>query len=339
MIVKQSNHSGPKQRRSNQTLPFWGCAAAIILVILFLSLRSISFGYFNSFVLRDETASTATSYFEGLLPSEEEQALLAPLQEDWDSFRNSRLADKVSVTAPDGAALRGDFYDEGGTATVIYLHHYDGTRADDFLAGPFFAGLGCNLLLPDARNHGESGGEFTGFGALEAGDLLCWLDWVEQNLAGQPVILYGSGMGAVTALLAAEAGLPDNVAFLVAESPYSTLDAIAGHLLMQSYKVPSFPVYPVMQWKLARSGAGYAAGQVDVTCLSNASLPVLFLMGTEDRHVPAEETQAVYDSYPGQKMLLSHPVGFPAVYAAAQDEAETQITAWFDQISDGTKRA
>lgn len=332
MIVKPSNDSKPKQSRSNQTLLFWGCAAAIILVILFLSLRSISFGYFNSFVLRDETASTATSYFEGLLPSEEEQALLAPLQEDWDSFRNSRLADEVSVIAPDGAVLRGDFYNEGGTATVIYLHHYDGTRADDFLAGPFFTGLGCNLLLPDARNHGESGGEYTGFGALEADDLRCWLDWAEQNLDGQPVILYGSGMGAVTALLAAEAGLPDNVAFLVAESPYSTLDDIAAHLLMQSYKVPSFPVYPVMQWKLAQSGAGYAAQQVDVTHLTHASLPVLFLLGTEDRHVPAEQTQAVYDAYPGQKALFSRPVGFSAVYAAAREDAEAQITTWFDLI-------
>lgn len=171
--MKQTNDPKPKQSRSRQALVFWGGAAAIILALLFLSFRSIASGYFNSFVLRDETASSATAYFEGLLPSEEEQALLAPLQEDWDSFRNSRLADPVSVTAPDGAVLRGDFYDEGGSVTVIYLHHYGGGRTDDFLAGPFFAGLGCNLLLPDARNHGESGGEYSGFGALEAEDLLC----------------------------------------------------------------------------------------------------------------------------------------------------------------------
>lgn len=327
---KQTGASTPQSRR--QTLLIWLGGAALVLTVLLVSIRNISSGYFNSFVLRDETVSTATSYFEGMEPTAAEQELMAPLQEDWDSFRNSRLANAVSVTAPDGAVLRGDFYNEGGSATVIYLHHYDGARTDDFLAGPFFAGLGCNLLLPDARNHGESEGACTGFGVLEAEDLICWLDWVEQNLNGQPVILYGSGMGAVTGLLAAGAELPDNVAFLVAESPYATLDGIASHLLMQAFKVPAFPVYQVMQWKLDRSGAGYRTAQADVTQLAGAKLPVLFLSGENDSHVPPEQTRAAYDAYPGQKELISSPATFSAVYAAAREEAEAQISAWFRQL-------
>ena len=328
--MKSTDSKANKGGVRRQTLFFWLCAAAIILAILFVSVRNISFGYFDSFVLRDETVSTATSYFEGLRPSEAEQALLTPLQQNWDSFRNARLADAVSVTAGDGAELRADFYDEGGDATVLYLHHYDGSRNDDFLAGPFFAEQGCNLLLPDARNHGESGGTFSGFGALEADDLLCWLDWIDRELDGQTVILYGAGMGAVTALLAAEQGLPDNVAFLVAESPYASLDDIAGHLLMQAYKVPGFPVYNVMQWKLGQSDAGYTTAQVDVTRLSQAELPVLFLMGSENRHVPAEQTQAAYDAYPGPKELISQPTGYPSVYAAAQAEVQDVISQWMN---------
>ena len=130
------------------------------------------------------------------------------MQQDWDSFRNARLADAVSVTAGDGA-------DCGPTSTTREeappsLSPPLRRKPERRLPGrsPFFAEQGCNLLLPDARNHGESGGTFSGFGALEADDLLCWLDWIDRELDGQTVILYGAGMGAVTALLAAEQGLP-----------------------------------------------------------------------------------------------------------------------------------
>lgn len=321
--------SGQKQGLSGrQTLAFWLCGGAIVITLLAVSIRSISSGYFDSFVRREASASTATSYFQGMLPTEAEQALLAPLQEDWDSFRNRRLADEVSVTAKDGAVLWGDYYDEGGSILVVFLHHYDGSRRDDFLAASFFEG--CNLLLPDARNHGASGGSFSGFGVLEAEDLLCWLDWVEENQPEQRVILYGVGMGGVTALLAAERGLPESVAFLVAESPYASLDSIAKHLLMQSYKVPMFPFYNLMQWQLGRSGAGYATDEVDLLQLKQASLPVLFLMGAADIHVPPEQTQAVYDSYPGPKELIEQQAGYGAVYAVGQHEIDGALSRWMN---------
>lgn len=328
--------SGQKQGLSRkQTLVFWLCGGAIVLTLLVVSIRSVSFGYFDSFVRREASASTATSYFQGMVPTEAEQSLLTPLQEAWDSFRNRRLADAVSVTAEDGAVLRGDYYDEGGQVTVVFLHHYDGSRRDDFLAAPFFEG--CDLLLPDARNHGESGGDFSGFGALEAGDLLCWLDWLEETRPGQKVILYGAGMGAVSALLAAEQGLPECVAFLVAESPYASLDAIAKHLLMQAYKVPMFPFYNLMEWQLNRSGAGYSTGDINLLQLEQASLPVLFLMGEADLHVPPEQTQAVYDSYPGPKELLEQQAGYGAVYAVGQEEIEAVLSRWMDEyLLDGT---
>lgn len=326
----KQNKTGPKQGFTRrQTLVFWLCGAAIVITLLFVSIRSISLGYFDSFVRRGASASLATSYFDGMVPAGEEQALLTPLQEEWDSFRNRRLADEVSVTAKDGVVLRGDYYDEGGSVTAVFLHHYDGSRRDDFLAAAFFEQ--CNLLLPDARNHGTSGGEFSGFGALEADDLLCWLDWVEQNHSGQKVILYGAGMGAVTALLAAERGLPDNVAFLVAESPYSSLDAIAKHLLMQAYKVPMFPFYSLMQWQLDRSGGGYTTDEVNLLRLEQASLPVLFLMGESDIHIPPEQTQSVYDSYPGPKELISQQAGYGAVYAVGRHEIDGALSRWMEE--------
>lgn len=327
--MKQTKASRKQRLSPRQTAAFWLCGGAIVLTLLFVSIRSVSFGYFDSFVRREASVSTATSYFQGMVPTEAEQALLTPLQEDWDSYRNRRLAEEISVAAGDGAVLRGDYYDEGGSVTVIFLHHYDGSRRDDFLAAPFFEG--CDLLLPDARNHGTSGGEFSGFGALEAEDLLCWLDWVEQNKPGQKVILYGVGMGAAAALLAAERGLPEQVAFLVAESPYASLDAIAKHLLMQAYKVPMFPFYNVMQWRLGQSGAGYTAGDVNLLRLEQASLPVLFLMGDTDLHVPPEQTQAVYDGYPGPKELIVQEAGYGAAYAVGKDEIDAKLTEWMER--------
>src|SRR5206468_134282 len=90
--------------------------------------------------------------------------------------RFRRRASDVSITASDGMVLR---------AWVIQPHHANGNAAlllhglaDNRLGMTGYAQLllrhGLVVLLPDARAHGESGGDLATYGLLERNDIHQW---------------------------------------------------------------------------------------------------------------------------------------------------------------------
>lgn len=320
-----------------------GLGRHTILIFVLVGLAALAFflgqwlifltdSYFDAFVCHAPSALEAAANMSGLALSEEESARLLPLQREWDLFTSSRLRDEVTVTAQDGTVLHGYLFDEGSDITVVFLprFHQDGTA--DFLPG---AGLneltGCNLLLLDPRAHGESGGEYFGFGCLEQYDLAAWLGWAEETLGGQTFILWGEGTGANTILFAAASGLlPDSVAMAVAESPYASLHQLAVTNIWKWYQVPAFPFLYSIESKLAGSGAGYTVDDADLAGAlagSGADLFVLFLQSAQDDYIISEWSRTAYDAYPGPKEQVVGGQSHGTVYAACREEIEAQISA------------
>ena len=184
-----------KERRNlakHSTILFVVTAIALLAIFLGRWVYAITEGYFASFVQRDASVSEAVSHMEGLEPTIGESERMLPLQQEWDLFTSSRLRDEVTVTAADGVILHGYLYNEGSDVTVVVLPRYNQDGTADFLPGPWlWEETGCNLLLPDPRAHGESGGDYFGFGYLEQNDLVCWLDWAEETLGQQTFLLWG----------------------------------------------------------------------------------------------------------------------------------------------------
>ena len=323
---------------SRGTLPTWLFAVvAVVLVAVFLGrwVTAINEGYFASFVLVDDSVDQAMANAAGLTLTQDESDQLLPLQQEWDLFTSSRLGDSVTLTARDGTALHGYLYNEGSDVTVVVLprFHQDGTA--DFLPGVWLnERTGCNILLPDPRCHGESGGDYFGFGVLEQYDLADWLAWADETLGEQTFLLWGEGTGADTILYAAANGLlPGSVAFAVAESPYASLHELAAENIWKWYRVPAFPCLNLIERTLAGSGAGYTVDDAELAALlpdSDAHLPVLFLQSAGDDYILPDWTQAVYDAYPGQKELISGGTAHGTVYAACQADVQALLTAWLD---------
>lgn len=72
--------------------------------------------------------------------------------------------------------------------------------------------LGYNVLLPDQRAHGYSGGHTITMGVKERYDARDWTVWARSRFGPEvPIFLMGVSMGAATVLLAAGLNLPDNV--------------------------------------------------------------------------------------------------------------------------------
>ena len=333
-VQEQQGQKTEKRKLAKNTYLVVTCTA-ILMVLIFVGRWAFAImdGYFGSFVQRDAAVEDAMTTFVTITPTGSDADLLLPLQKEWDLFTSSRLRDEVSVTAGDGTALHGYFFDEGSDVTALVLHQYNDTGEADFLPGTWLSETyGCNILMPDARLHGESGGAYTGFGYLEQQDLACWLEWIEENLGQQTVLIWGVGTGANTALYAADSGLlTDDVALVVAESPYASLHEVAKYTMWETFEMPSFPfLYPI-EWKLAASDAGYTVKDLELAdklAAGNADVPVLFLSSAEDGYVLTEWSRAVYEAYPGEKEWISGGGGHGTVYARMSGEVQSVLSDW-----------
>ena len=325
-----------KNVAKNSVIIFW--ITAIVLVLLFVGrwVVAIANGYFGSFVQVDASASQAVDNMKGLYPGEEERDGLLPLQRAWDLFTSSRLRDEIAVTAEDGTELHGYLYNEGSDVTVVVLPRFYNDGTADFLPGVFLNELtGCNILLPDPRMHGGSGGDYFTYGLTEQYDIPLWLDWAEKNLGPQTFILWGEGTGANTLLMAAVHGLlPDNVAFIAAESPYASLHELAKNQIARWYTVPAFPFLNAIEIKAAHSGAAFRVKDIDMSAIlgeSGASpdFPALFLRSDYDTYIRPEWSQAVEEAWPGDSEVISGGGSHGTVYAAEQETIDALLAQWW----------
>lgn len=326
-----------KNIAKNSVIIFW--FTAIVLVLLFVGrwVFAIANGYSAAFTKLDTSAVTAVSNMKGLTPGEAEKEEMLPLQKSWDLFTSSRLCDEVDVAAADGARLHGRFYNEGSDVTVVVMPRFyqDGTA--DFLPGAYLHELtGCNILMPDPRMHGESGGEYFTYGVTERYDIAVWLDWVEETLGEQTFILWGEGTGANTILFAAADGLlPESVAFVVAESPYASLHELAMGSIWKWYSVPSVPFVAAIEAKVSLS-AGFSVKDVDLVKTLEESgadlpVPVLFLHSAYDTYILPAWSESVENAYLGPQEVIVGGATHGTVYAAEQQAVNTALAAWWNQ--------
>jgi uncharacterized protein len=97
----------------------------------------------------------------------------------------------VSVVS-DGAILRGWYVvpsnDNG--SVIVLLHGVSDNREGMLGFAPMFLDRGYRVLLPDARAHGESGGDLATYGIRESGDISRWIERLEE---AHPKCVYGFG--------------------------------------------------------------------------------------------------------------------------------------------------
>ena len=350
-MSKKKNNSAPAPKKRKPTaaqrkarknvakhsvILFWFTAIALVALFVGRWVVAIGNGYYGAFVEMDASVTTAAGNMTGLSVIGDDKERLIPLQRAWDNFTSSRLRDEVTATAPDGTVLHGYLYDEDSDVTVVVLPRFyqDGTA--DFLPGVWLNELtGCNILMPDPRLHGESGGDYFSYGVREQSDLAAWLAWADDAFGEQTFVLWGEGTGANTALMAEASGLlPDSVAFLVAESPYASLHQLAKEQIWKWYSVPAVPFLAAIEGKLARSDAGFTVKDLelgDTLAGSGASLPVLFLQSARDEYIRPQWTQAVIDAYPGPRETVAGGGVHGTVYAAESETIQTLLAQWWAQ--------
>src|ERR1700730_6202177 len=142
---------------------------------------------------------------------------------------NSNASDltDIGIPAHDGVILRAwNLRPRKSFANAVILSHGLGdNRAGMMAYAQFFLRHGYDVLMPDARAHGISGGEIATYGIREANDLHRWLGWLELNEHPACISGFAESMGAAGLLQSLQS--ESRFCAVAAESSFSTFREIA----------------------------------------------------------------------------------------------------------------
>lgn len=212
----------------------------------------------------------------------------------------------VWVNSYDGLKLHGLWIPAPNSrGTILFAHGYRSTPLVDFsFAMEYYHQLGMNLLIPHQRAHGKSQGKYITFGVKESRDMRTWIEFHNQNLSTQPIVLDGLSMGASTMLYLVDKKLPENVKGVIADCGFTSPKEIISSVFRSVTHLPAVPSIWFAE-VFARAFAGFSLYECDtVKTLTNSRLPVIIVHGTGDDFVPCEMSKLGYSSCNSPKQLL-----------------------------------
>lgn len=221
--------------------------------------------------------------------------------ENWFNDKNNRT--DWQLTSKDGLKLSAYYLpaEKDQHKTAIIAHGYMGQASDMPQYAKIYHDLGYNVLMPDARGHGKSEGDYIGFGWPERKDYLQWIDRIVKQDPQSEIVLHGVSMGGATVMMTSGEKLPDNVKAFVEDCGYSSVNGELSYQLKDMFNLPSFPLIPVTSL-VTKVRAGYFFGEADSTKqLKKNDRPMLFIHGDKDDFVPYSMLDEVYNATKGPK--------------------------------------
>lgn len=223
----------------------------------------------------------------------------------------------------------------GKKKVAICFHGYTSKGMSDYIGlSDYYLKRGYAMLLPDARAHGESEGEYIGFGCLDRKDALVWIKWVIQEVGEDvEIVLHGTSMGGATVLMTSGLELPAQVKGIVSDCGFTSPKEVFTHVLNSMYHLPAFPVIQgadLMNRKLAGYGMDECNAKREV---ARAKVPILFIHGSNDTFVPARMCDEIYDccASPKKKLIVDGAAHAESYYKDTE-KYEQALNAFFEEI-------
>ena len=254
-------------------------------------------------------------YYKALEPEEEARLREGRAREEeatWAWSQGVRLLDAV-IQGEDGVTLMGHFAKPNPTSNkwVLLAHGYHGCWNEMSQYAHHWAEKGYNLLFPEMRGHGDSGGNIIGMGWLDRRDLVSWLTWlVRQEGEDIQIVLHGHSMGGASVLLAAaEEDVPSQVTHVISDCAYSDALNVLSLILREGFHVPVHPALELLRLAVLLRQGGYdLANASPEAAAPRISVPVLLLHGERDTFVPPYMVRRIYAAFPeGQARMATFP--------------------------------
>jgi len=245
------------------------------------------------------------------------------------------------VSAEDGATLRGWSMKprQWNGDVVILLHGHTDNRAGMLGNADLLLRHGYAVLLPDARAHGQSGGNLATYGVQEAGDVQRWFDWIQKTESPRCIDGSGESMGAGQ-LLESLRTVPGFCA-VVAESPFASFREVSYDRLGERLHAGAWAGRTLLR-PAVESGLLYARWKYGVDfsrasaqdAVAASSVPVLLIHGLKDTNIPPRHSEMIvaHSSRRIPRVELWEPAqaGHCGAAGAEPAEYERRVIGWFD---------
>lgn len=302
----------------------------ILIIVITIALTGGSFYFYNVAIAR-----TSKDFLNTTGESKTSQAVIAENQSKYAWF-DAQTVKNVSIKSDDGLKLHAYFIAASNPTkkTVIIAHGY-GSRAKEMAnyAEFYHDVLGFNVLMPDARGHGESEGNYIGFGWPERRDYVEWINYV-LNTQGKDseITLHGVSMGGATVLMTSGEDLPSNVKAIVADCAYTSAEDELKFQLNQMYHLPAFPIINCTSL-LTKIRAGYFFGDASaIKQVAKTNIPILFIHGDADTFVPFEMVNKLYAACHSEKELyLVHGAKHAKAYSVDKNGYEKKVSEFLSK--------
>lgn len=275
----------------------------ISIVIITLTLNSLIGVFFYNLVIK----RGPKDFLENNEDLEVEPEILGEfLNGDWVTWTNNQTFETLKMDSYDDLELQGYYLPakEESNKIVVFAHGYLGGAKDMGFYGEYYhEELGFNVFTPDFRGHGESEGDYYGFGWHDRLDIIDWLELlIEKEGEDVEIVLHGLSMGASAILMASGEKLPNQVKLLVADSPYTSVYDMFAYQMKRMYKLPDKPILPTLNL-VTKLRADYLLTEAStIEQVKKATKPILYIHGTEDNFVPthmalklSDETASDYE--------------------------------------------
>lgn len=216
------------------------------------------------------------------------------------------------TSATDNYKLDANYIPNGKSKkTAILLHGYMNNKNTMAAYASLFHKLGYNVLMPDARAHGQSQGKYIGYGWIEKSDVKKWVNKVvKRNGQSSKIVIFGVSMGGATTMMTSGEKLPKQVKALVEDCGYTNVKSEIEHEAQSLYNMPQFPRFPLVEILsgINRIKVGYfLADGSSVNQLKKNKRPMLFIHGAKDTFVPTKMVHENYKASNGPKELWIVP--------------------------------
>jgi pimeloyl-ACP methyl ester carboxylesterase len=197
----------------------------------------------------------------------------------------------------------------GGSArgTVIYLHGVSESKIAGLPIAEALLRVGWNVLLYDARRHGDSGGAFCTYGFYEKHDVSTIISWLRSrpDTRSGLIALFGSSMGAAVAIQAASRDL--RVAGVIAESGFASLRTVFDEYQKRMIKLPFHYLRNLVIRRSERLAHFKAAWVSPLEAIADLRVPVLIAHGTDDSTIGHQYSRQLFDAAAEPKRLVLVP--------------------------------
>ena len=218
--------------------------------------------------------------------------------------------------------------------TAVLVHGYTDNAVRIMMLGRMYErNLGMNILVPDLRFAGQSGGSHIQMGWFDRHDVHRWID-VVPTLFGDSatIVVHGISMGAATTMMLSGDTLPSRVRTFVEDCGYTSVWEQFSKELKEQFGLPAFPLLhtasALCQWR-----HGWNFGEASsLEQVKKCRLPMLFIHGSDDKFVPTEMVHTLHRAKPGAKDLWIAPKSLHAMsYHDHPQEYTERIRAWVDR--------